>query len=262
MNDPRIPVFLCSTLLLTAGPVMAADFSSSIEVDLVSQYVWRGVLMDDEESLQPSVTLGYAFTDRFRLDLNGWWNIALDDHGSDDHQDLLFEQDFTLTLSYAFTERFGMSAGYVYFSNPRSDVAPGTESYQTSELLLGARYETDLFFVDGTIYADVDAVKGYYVDLNSGLTFDLGGGFTMASGIHFGLAWDLDPNPDDPAETWWFIDDGLVEGNASLAFAYKLGDNFSLGVAAYYSRRFDDWEEVAGGDDHYTWGKVSFGAYF
>lgn len=248
--------------LLYALPASAGDFSYSVGVDLVSQYVWRGVELDDQESLQPSVAVGYAFSDALSMEVSGWWNIALDDHDSDVHEDLLFEQDFTLAVSYSLTEHLGLHAGAIYWSNPRSDIAPGIDSYQTDELYFGARFATDRFFVESTVYADVDAVEGYYVDVTGGLVFDLGGGFSLESSAHFGLAFDEDPNPDDPAEAYWFIDDGLVEGSASLALAYELGEHMTLGASGHYSRRFDDYEELTGGDDHTTWAGISFAATF
>ncbi len=248
--------------LLCALPAAAGEFSYSAAVDLVSQYIWRGVQLDDQESLQPSVAVGYAFSDSLSMELSGWWNIALDDHDSDVHEDLLFEQDFTLAVSYSLNERLAIRAGTIYWSNPRSDIAPGIESYQTDELFLGAGFATDHFFVDATVYADIDAVKGYYIDVNGGVVFDLGGGFSLEPSAHFGLAFDEDPNPDDPAEAYWFIDDGLVEGSASLALAYELSEHMSLGASGHYSRRLDDVEELTGGDDHYTWAGISFAATF
>ncbi|MCP4654093.1 MAG: hypothetical protein GY856_01610, partial [bacterium] len=198
MHNTRasVPLVLAVAALLCALPASAGDFSYSVGVDLLSQYVWRGVRLDEGESLQPSVTLGYAFSDSFSIDVNGWWNVALADHDSDVHRDLLFEQDFTLTLSYSLTEHLSLQTGYIYWSNPRSDVAPGIDSYQTDELFLGAGYATDHFFVDATVYADFDAVEGYYVDVNGGVVFDLGGGFSLEPAVHFGLAFDEDPNPD------------------------------------------------------------------
>ncbi|MCP4663244.1 MAG: hypothetical protein GY856_48245 [bacterium] len=264
MRNPTafLPFALPFAALLCALPASAGEFSYSVEVDLVSQFVWRGVQLDDQESLQPSVTLGYAFSDSLSIDVNAWWNFALDDHGSDVHEDLLFEQDFTLSVSYSLTEHVGLQAGYIYWSNPRSDIAPGIDSYQTDELYLGAGYATDHFFVDATVYADIDAVEGYYVDVNGGVVFDLGGGFSLEPSAHFGLAFDEDPNPDDPAEAYWFIDDGLVDGSASLALSYELGEHMTLGASGHYSRRFDDYEELTGGDDHYTWAGISFAATF
>jgi hypothetical protein len=116
-------------LLLAVGlarPAVAGEGSVGVDAEVVSQYVWRGVVLDDGWAVQPDLVFGYAFDDRTGLELAAWWNLALEGKGSETRQDELFEQDLTLAFTHQVSEAVGLQAGTIYYWLPFSGVDPGS----------------------------------------------------------------------------------------------------------------------------------------
>lgn len=252
-------VVLLAGLLATTPQARGGELAVTVDVPVVSQYVWRGIQFDDKPSLQPTFTLDYSPAEKVSLAVTGWWNIALDDHGSDTHEDMLFEQDFTFVATYSPSEGTSWYAGYTYFSNPRSDVEPGVEAWQTDEVFLGVSFTTGVFSHEASLNQDVDKVKGTYLDLSSGPDFELSEAFSLATRLHLGLASGMDPS-DDPGS--WYTGDGLVDGNVNATLTWSLGEHFAAEASAAVSQRFDDYHDETGEDDLYTYGGVLLRATF
>ncbi len=228
--------FVVCLMVLVAVPVGAGDVSFDASVDLVSAYVWRGLELDDKASLQPSITVGWAASETTTVSLNGWWNVALDDHGSDTWTDTLFEQDFTLALEHVLDGDTVVTAGYIYYSNPRSDVAPGIEDWQTHELYLGVSWNA----IQATLYRDVDAVQGFYLDLSASHDLALARSWSVTPGIHLGFTSGMAPSAASPDEAAWYLSDGLVDGAATVSVSWDFAQRVSLTGTAGWSIRFDD----------------------
>ena len=257
---PGAMVALTLAVVAAAIPCTAGEVDVDVEADLASSYIWRGIEFDDEASLQPSLTLGWNVSDATTLALNGWWNIALDDHGSDDWKDLLFEEDLTVSVDHLVSDAVTLSAGYVYYSNPRSDVEAESESWQTDELYAGLGWSVGAVSLSATAYRDVDRVDGWYGDLSVGWSVSLGGEVSLEGGLHAGLASDMDPDPEDPAAAWWYLDDGLVDGSAAVGVTWSRGV-LTVGLSGTHSRRFDDADRE-GLEESSTWGALHLGLSF
>jgi hypothetical protein len=242
-----------------AEPPGANKFSASLNFDEASQYVWRGIQNDDQESLQPSLSLSYEISEDTTVELGGWWNLALDDHGTPFHEDLLYEENYTLSLSHALSDKLGIQVGYIYYGNPHAGRVPGFETYQTDEVFVGTSLSFGRFFFDATLYADIDKVDGFYLDLTQGLAWPLGERFTFEPSLHLGLSSGFAANSTVADEAFWYYDDGLVEGNITLRLSYALNEHFTIGLFGVYSQRFDDYEEATGEDESYSWFGLNLG---
>lgn len=236
--------------------------SVSLDFDMVNEYVWRGHLFDKGISPQPSVTVGYALSERRSVEFNAWWNVAAENHGSATHRDELFEQDFTLSFTNSFSDSLDLSLGYIYWSNPRSDVLPGTEAWQTDEIFIGVSYSSGNLTFGTTVYSDIDKVKGQYIDFNLVTVYDLGEKLDLEVSINLGVAHNEGPNPDIPGEAAWFLKDGFVEQSIGLALGYELTEQMSLGASVHYTSRLDGYKEATGLGEKYLWGGLSLGYTF
>ncbi len=237
-------------------------FSLSLDFDLVNEYVWRGHLFDRGISPQPSVTVGYALSERSSVELNAWWNVAGETHGSATHRDELFEQDFTFSFTNSFSDNFDLSLGYIYWSNPRSDVMAGTEAWQTDEIFLGVSYSSGNLTFGTTLYSDIDKVKGQYIDFSLATVYDLGEKLDLEISVNLGVSHNEAPNPDISDEVAWFLKDGLVEQSMGVALGYPLTEQVSFGVSVHYTSRMDGYKEATGESEKYLWGGLSLGYTF
>jgi hypothetical protein len=233
------------------------SFSFSLDLDVVNQYVWRGHLFDSRISPQPSLTVGYALSERNKVDFNAWWNFAADDHGVESHRDELFEQDFTLTFTHSLSDRFDVSLGYVYWSHPRSSL-----NWQTDEVFLGLTYYNGNLTLDTTLYSDVDKVKGQYLDVRLATLYGLSERLSLETVVGFGVAYGQTLNPDKPLEFAWFLKDGLVEQSVGVNLGYELTRNLSVGASLNFTSRLDGYRAATGQGERYLWGGLSLGFVF
>lgn len=247
----RYLCFFLGLALVAAPQAKAGESSFSLDMAVVGQYIFRGVQIDDEPSLQPSLTWSYGLDNGTSLSLNGWWNIALDDHGSDVWKDVVFEQDFTLTVSHQLGESSSLSYGYIYYSNPQSDIAPGIEEYQTDEVFLGIDLELARLAFGVYAYYDLDLFSAFY--FSTDVAWDLWSTerFSLEPSLRLGFASESDA---------WYEESGLVESLVALTATYTVNEHLSLGSAVSYGARHDDWKKVSGGlDEDYLWASVFLG---
>lgn len=261
----KVRVLLCVVCVVVVGAaasVSAGEFLASVDVDVASSYVWRGIEIDDSWSLQPSFTLGYEFSHHTEVELEGWWNIALDDHDSEVWKDTVFEQDLVLSFSHSFSDAFNITAGYIHYMFPKSDIGPGSEEVSTSELFAGLGWSRGNGGVGLTVYRDFDHVKGWYFDLSGDLELPLGDRTAVELGGHLGFASGLAENPDDHHEEFFYLDDGLVDWLLSAGASYDFSDHVSIGGTVNLAGRLDDYEDETGLDEQYFFGVVSLGLSF
>ncbi len=240
---------LLGVLLAAAAPAAGGDNAVELHADVVSRYVFRGTIVDDAWSLQPRLVFDFALGEATWLDIEAWWNVALETQGSPTHQDELFEQDLTLSLSHELSETVLVWAGSVYYLLPFSDVDPETSEWSTTEVAAGVEWTPGPVAVDGTLYYDLDSYQGWYLDLNSELEMTFAEVFAAVPGLHLGFAQDMDPDPSDPDQDAYYEDNGLVDGDLALGLRWSPSEVFSLGVTGHYTRRFDGVDE----DESFTW---------
>jgi hypothetical protein len=139
-------------LALAWTAVAQGEVAFSTGADLVSDYVWRGQVLNDDGALQPWVELAYAgFT------LNVWGSIDLDDTPND-AQWKFTEVD--VTASYAVPiGAYALDVGVISYSFPNTGVASTWELFGTltlSDVVLSP-------FV--SLYYDVAEVDGFYLQV-------------------------------------------------------------------------------------------------
>ena len=130
-----------------------------ITADYFSKYIWRGQVLNDESVFQPSIYLSkYGFTGSV------WGNLDMKDNLGNAGE--FNEFDSSLDYTHALTDWLSGSVGAVYYDFPKTDFEDTTEIY--GGLSLTKLPWTPSF----KIYHDVDEIKGSYMSLGVGKTFE------------------------------------------------------------------------------------------
>ncbi|MHC4199088.1 MAG: TorF family putative porin, partial [Planctomycetota bacterium] len=140
----------------TGGRALAlGDVSCDAEAAFVSRYVWRGIVLTDDPSLQP------GFTTTWRgLSFNFWGNMDLGD--ANENEGEFTEADFTFTYAREFG-KVGLSAGVIHYNFPNV----GTEEDDTTEFT--AKVELDVPASPSIeVWVDINETDGTYARFGLG----------------------------------------------------------------------------------------------
>lgn len=161
MKRPYSLTLCVITGMILTGVSRAAEVEA--ELGAYSAYVWRGLIVNHDPVMQPSLTVnagGFSF--------NVWGNFDLTDQ--DKEFDAMQFSEIDLTVAYAWeSESAWLETGVVNFMFPNW---PSTGS-DTSELFftagLDGRLEPWI-----TLNYDFDQIEGFYLNLGIGHTVELG----------------------------------------------------------------------------------------
>ena len=153
-----------------AGAVAQEESTVSVGVDVpvLSSYVWRGQVLNDDAVLQPGLTAGKAgFT------VNAWSSMNLNDTETDGE---FTEMDWTVSYS-AMVGPVSLGAGVVQYTFPNSTLEQedGTVvAYPgTYEVFASAGLPDVLLSPTVTVYRDLDEIDGFYGVLAVAHSFSL-----------------------------------------------------------------------------------------
>jgi len=187
--------------VLTVAPAIAqspeSPWSFSLDTTFVSQYLWRGFVVNSSPALQPNISLGYG-----GFSVSSWSNVANSIEGWGQNW---MEHDLTLDYSHSFG-KVGVSGGYIWYLFPGIKENPGRDSH---EFYLGTSVDT-LLSPSFTYYRDFDEGDGDYfygsighsVDLVKGATLNLGSGAGLNHKQWIDITtvsnWDINVSVDIP----------------------------------------------------------------
>ncbi len=215
------------------SPAVAEDAAVSVdaEVTLISQYIWRGMVLNEDLSLQPTLTVaksGFSF--------NVWGQMDLTDFGEDnchytddcDSRAWQFtEIDFVLDYTHSF-DKFTVGTGIIFYEFPNWDHADDTH-----EVYLTMAYDC-LLQPTLTIYYDFDEVKAFYANMAVSHSIAVNDKFSidLSSSLGFG---------DSDFNEYNFANDSnaLVDFNLGVATPYKITDDITLTPTLMFSSIVD-----------------------
>lgn len=227
MNRSLRSLMVCLVALLLGvsffgSSALAEEPSVSVDAEalVVSKYVWRGLEINEDPVLQPSMTVAYG-----GFSFNVWGNMDLTDFGEDEciytsdcesRAWQFTEIDLTLDYTHSF-DKFTVGAGVISYQFPNWD-----ESEDTHEVYLAMSY--DCLLAPGlTIYYDFDEVEGFYAN------FSLGHSFAINDKVGIDLSGSIGYGDSDYNEAYFGVDDGaLVDVNCSIAIPYQVTDKISI----------------------------------
>lgn len=161
------------TMMPTA--VRAAD--ASLDAAVLSAYVWRGQVLNDEMVLQPGLTA----SSENGLSFNAWGNFDLTDKF--DNKNKFTEIDLTASYALPLEGPVGVDIGVIEYTFPNSDLLSTREVYVSAgaDVVLAPTLtwyydfgEVDSFYANFALSHSFDVMEGLSLDLGSSVGF--GGG--------------------------------------------------------------------------------------
>ncbi|MEA1922651.1 MAG: TorF family putative porin [Pseudomonadota bacterium] len=215
-------VVVCLVVSVSGAPVFAKELKVSVDAEalVISKYVWRGIEVNEDPVLQPSLTVAYG-----GFSFNLWGNMDLTDFGKDEcvytsncksRAGQFTEIDLTLDYSHSF-DKLTLGAGIISYQFPNWD-----ESEDTHELYFALAYDC-LLQPALTIYYDFDEVDGFYTNLSVGHSFAINNklGIELSGSVGYG---DSDYN-----KAYFGIDDdALVDINGSIAVPFQVTEKITI----------------------------------
>jgi hypothetical protein len=194
-----------------AAPAVTIGASAAV----VSAYVWRGFVLIDEVSVQPSVWLKMG-----GLTLTSWVNVSPGVEG-----DAFTEHDFTLDYTRS-VGRVALSAGYINYFFVSLD-----EDRFTNELYVGATVSGPLN-PSLRVYQDVQQGSGTYVSFGVSQAVPLGSkGPTITPSAVLGYN-----------NNQWVDGSGWSDLSVGATLAFPVNGHLDLSASANYSRSLNkDW---------------------
>ena len=237
----KMMVGVVAGLLAVPGAVLA-EVSASLDVPVLSAYVWRGQVLNDEAVAQPSMTLsksGFTF--------NYWQNVALTDAQTGD--DLEFTEH-DVSVSYNFTcpvTGAGITLGIVNYDFPNQSLPVGDEGNislvnDTREAFAVVGFSDVILKPTLSVYYDFKEADGFYGSLSIGHSVEL-----VKDKASMDLAFSTGAGSSD-YNAFYFgkDDDALNDGNVSLAIPFKPCSAVTLTPAVQYTWLWDsDIEDAA-----------------
>ncbi|MFO7534679.1 MAG: TorF family putative porin [Kiritimatiellia bacterium] len=206
---------LAAAGMMAAGlDVRGADVSADLPI--LSAYVWRGQVLNDEAVIQPAlnvVTGGWG--------VNVWGNFNATDRVTGDAD----FSEIDLTLSYG--GRLGPAAygvGVIEYLFPNTDYASTREIY-VSLSLPDAPVVPTL-----SVYRDVEEADGFYASFALSKTYKIGDKTTL------GLSASLGAGDEDYNAFYFGVDDAaLNDVNAGATLSFALSDTVTLVPGVQYT---------------------------
>jgi len=186
----------------------AYSLSASFDPAFVSQYVWRGIALNKETVIQPSLTLACN-----NLSLNVWSSMDMTDING--YKNDVNELDFTLDYSSSFS-LINYSAGVVRYTFPETDFVSTTELY----LVLSSEKTGNMWV---SLFQDVAAVEGSYVSIGNGTSLQLGTfpGIDVSGSLNWGSS--------KHNNFYYGYDNGaMTDCNVSISSTFGIGSYLSV----------------------------------
>lgn len=161
-----------------AGPPTPAPspmtVSSGGEIGVYSKYLWRGFVLADAVSMQPTYWVKFGSS----LTVSSWMNVA-----REQLEGPLTEHDLTVDYTKSLGPKFSVSAGWINY------VFPGLDEGSVTNEIYGGLSHASYFNPAVKVYVDFHEGKGTYFNFSASHTYAFGSqGF--AATPSFGLGYN------------------------------------------------------------------------
>lgn len=237
---------------LAVGLVMVLGVSTSafcadatLNLDVNSAYVSRGVTYNDGLVLQPSLDVIKG-----GFDINIWGNMDIGDYDGILDSGELSEVDLAIYYSHSF-DKLTLTGGILEYIYPPTNKSAGGES--TEELYVNG----SVAIIDGlslglSVYYDVDQYKDTcYSNLSFAYSYPVNKQLSVTAGLAAGYLLERDSELGES---------GFKEYKLSMKAMYALTDIICVGANINYTDAIDD--DVLTSVDVNTFGGVSVNCKF
>jgi uncharacterized protein (TIGR02001 family) len=208
-----------------AAGIAAAGLSTeaadvNVDLPVLSSYVWRGQVLNDEAVVQPALNVvsgGFG--------VNVWGNYNTTDNVTDDPD----FSEIDLTVSYGGTLGLvGYGVGVIEYLFPNTDYSGTREAY-VSLSLPGAPVIPSL-----SVYRDIDEADGFYA------SFGLSKSLAVADKATLGLSASIGAGDEDYNTFYFGVDDAaLNDANVAASLSFALTDKITLTPGVQYTWLLD-----------------------
>ena len=237
----------------------AFPLSVSVSVDVLSDYIWRGTICNDNPVWQPSVSLSYDAGDYGSVSASVWSSFDLTHKRgtATETRRSCGLQEIDYTLSYAVElAGIGLEVGHIWY------VFPNGNGHSDQDLYASISYDNPFVTPSATAYwnysdsADNDTSMFYY-------SFGLSHEFALTDAL------TITPNASlgfgGSAWTKYVTDESvgteLTDQTVGISVAYAVTDYLSLGAQVNYtwvpSHTLRHLDYMGEGKDQICWGGVN-----
>ncbi len=208
------------------------DVGIAASLDYYSKYVWRGMLLDDDNVLQPGVEVSVG---SLTAGFWGSWDVESEDSRSSDETDGYLDYGFDLGMLSEDLKFISMNIGHTWYAFPESDL-------HAQEYYIGMSFDTFLA-PSITYYHDYSeqSTGGAHGDYVIG---SIGHSFTLNE--EYGLSLDLGEEAGYNHE--YFINGNGGYSLSSVGLSLPLKDSLDLSVTAAYNIPFGDLKDSSDGN--------------
>ena len=220
--------FFVSIICSVFGATLAADVEADLGVG--SAYVWRGMVLNDELVMQPSLTVVAG-----NFSFNVWGNFDLTDRdGAAVDSGNFSEVDLTISWTHSF-DKVALDIGVINYMFPNA----GLTNSDTTELYVSASLDVVLE-PSLTIYYDIDSIDGYYASLGIGHTF------AVSDKTEIGLSGSYAFADSGFRDGYFGVDSsGAVDLAAGINVSVAINDAVGFSVGVVHSTLSDSDIEIA-----------------
>jgi hypothetical protein len=250
----RFWIVCCAASAFSAGLwAQEAPVTGSVSLSLFNRYIFRGYEFSGENGvMQPSLGITYR-----GFSLFFWGNIDRKEEATPsfvpDRPGRKSFNEADLSLSYTRTvAAWSLTAGWVYY---------GTKYVtETQEVWLGATYNV-IGKPTLTVYRDIDAYPGTYINFSLGHSMALGGAVTVDLGVSVGYFMGSDDywrtyDPDTggyTGERYRHFHDGMLKAGLTI----PLSKDVNLQpMVQYYFPLSSGAERMTGGTSYNPNGRL------
>jgi uncharacterized protein (TIGR02001 family) len=237
-------VVTAAAVMATPGLVQAADegaLAASLDLPVLSAYVWRGQVLNDEAVLQPGMTVskkGFVFS--------YWGNFNLTDAVTGDAHEFS-EHDIGVAYNGLKCPVTGaaLTLGVVNYDFPNQAIADqqgaGALVRDTHEAYVAVGFPEVLLAPTVQVNYDFKEADGFYFNAAISHSFELAKAVSLDVGANVGYA------SSDYNEFYFGVaDDKFNDGNVSLSLPWTACANWTFTPAVAYTWLLDsDIEDAA-----------------
>ncbi len=234
-------------------------FSVELSMDVLSDYVWRGFIYNDNVVWQPSVTLSYETEDYGGIYANVWSSFDLTRKRGylSAGRRACGLQEIDYTLAY-YINLFGLDfeMGHMWYTYPNGN------GYSERELFASVSYDNPFVTPTFAAYWSYGGCGGddhsiAYYNFSLAHEFEIGDSFTLTPSASLGFGG----NAWCQYITGESVGTELTDQTIGLAAAYAITDYLSVGAQINYTwipshtLRHNDY--MGNGKDQLVWGGVN-----
>jgi hypothetical protein len=233
---------LMSTLAIVSAraeeAAEASTVSATLDLPVLSAYVWRGQVLNDEAVLQPSLTVGKG-----GFAINWWGNLNLTDNVTGDEFEFS-EHDIGISYS-TVCEITGanLTAGVVNYDFPNQTFVTSegnTSLYEdTVEAYIAAAFSDVLLAPALTVYYDFKEADGFYGSLAISHGLEISEEASLVLGASIGAS-----DSDWGSFYYGDVDANFTDYSVSATLPYALNDSWTITPGIAYASLLNDAEDA------------------